>query len=105
MLTFDRLREQNVQRCEKVFHPLNDWSLNDWGTALAGEVGEALNIIKKVRRGDFDLQRARQSLSDELADVVAYTDLLAARAEIDLAAAVVRKFNHVSMTRGSLIML
>lgn len=105
VLTFDQLRAANVDRCNRVFHPLEAWSLTDWGNALGGEVGEAQNILKKIRRGDFDLEAARRPLADELADVIAYTDLLAARAKIDLGAAVVRKFNEVSAKRGSIILL
>lgn len=65
-------------------------------TALAGEVGEAANLVKKVRRGDFTLDEAREKIADELADVVIYVDLLAKAARIDLASAVERKFNVVS---------
>lgn len=44
-------RAVNVRRCEKSFFPLQDWSATDWACALAGEVGEACNLIKKARRG------------------------------------------------------
>ena len=51
-LTFNKLREANVKRCNKHFHKLNDWSPTDWGCALAGEVGELCNFLKKARRGE-----------------------------------------------------
>lgn len=44
-------------------------------------------------------------IADELADLVIYADLLAERLEIDLGAAVVRKFNKVSERVGSNIRL
>ena len=101
-LTFDWLRAANVQRCEDVFHPLHEWSPTDWATAVAGEVGEACNLIKKIRRGesiDVDL------IAAELADAVIYIDLLAARLDIDLGEAVREKFNQVSIKRKCRIRL
>jgi len=109
MLTFERLREINVRRCETVFHKLNDWTFTDWATALAGETGEACNEIKKLRRLDGadkleDTKEKRQELIEkaviELADVVIYADLLAAAMGKSLADAVIEKFNIVSKKRG-----
>lgn len=57
----------------------SDWSLNDWMTAILGELGEAANLVKKIRRGDMALTAARDELGREFADVVIYTDLLAFR--------------------------
>ncbi|MEM9065058.1 MAG: MazG-like family protein [Planctomycetota bacterium] len=105
-LDFDTLRQANVARCEDVFHPLAEWSLSDWGVAMAGEAGEACNVIKKIRRGDHPFQfDVDEVLGDELADVVLQLDLLAARAGIDLGEAVRRKFNVVSDRRHSDIRL
>jgi len=53
MLTFAELAMKNKARCESATgfnHQISDWSLSDWMTALAGEVGEAANIIKKLNR-------------------------------------------------------
>lgn len=98
ILDFDRLRRTNVARCEEVFHKLDEWSPTDWGCAAAGEMGEACNLLKKLRRGeDVPLQE----IANELADVVAYIDLLAARLYIDLGEAVASKFNQVSVKKGS----
>lgn len=60
---------------------LDEWSLADWVVATGGEVGEALNVIKKLNR-DRDGQpgntrtRAQlmDDLADELADAVIYLD-------------------------------
>ncbi len=93
MLSFEKFREANVERCNKSFHLLNEWSACDWMTALAGEVGETANLIKKRRRGE---KICKQDIADELADVVAYVDLLAASLDIDLSDAVIKKFNEVS---------
>jgi len=105
-LTFAELRKADVLRTEsEVFGPgtkLMDWSPTDWGCALAGEVGEACNLVKKRRRCE-DI--ATQEIAAELADVVIYADLMAARLGIDLGAAVREKFNYVSRKRGSDVML
>jgi NTP pyrophosphatase (non-canonical NTP hydrolase) len=133
-LSFDQLRDANVKRCEQAFHRLDDWTPTDWATAMAGEVGEACNFIKKLRRfadadapynrtltaghsmnanatcsacGDLDgchlpaKQRNDRrditaNIGKELADVIIYADLLAARLGIDLGIAVANKFNEVS---------
>lgn len=95
MLTFEMLREENIARCEEVFHSLSSWSPTDWGCALAGEVGEACNILKKHLRGDAG-PNFRVDLGKEIADVVIYADLLAARCGIVLEEAVRQKFNEIS---------
>ena len=64
--------------------------------AALGELGEAANILKKVRRGDLTIDNARDDVGRELADTVTYIFLLASRLDIDLGAAVVKKFNEVS---------
>jgi len=97
-LTFNDLRETNVARCLDVFHPLDSWSNSDWATAVAGETGEMCNLIKKRRRGE---SIADKDIADELADIVIYVDLLAAKLGIDLADAVASKFNRVSDERSS----
>ena len=109
-LSFQNLREKNIQRCEDVFHPVDSWSLTDWATAMAGECGEACNEIKKLRRLDgadksidtpFNREQLTRKTANELADLIIYADLLAARMGIDLGQAVVDKFNEVSEKRGS----
>lgn len=96
------LREANVSRCSEVFHPFDEWTIFDWALAVAGEAGELANLIKKVRRGDFTMESAKQAIADELADVVIYCDLAAASLGIDLGRAVARKFNEVSDRTGSI---
>jgi len=102
-LTFEHLRETNVARCLDAFHTdISEWSLTDWACAMAGECGKVCNEIKKLRRGECI---TREMIGDELADLIIYADLLAARAGIDLAEAVRRKFNAVSAKRGSAVTL
>lgn len=108
-LTFAALRKANTLRLPtfrnakgELSHNPNDghhdeWTLNDWCTAVTGELGEAANILKKVRRGDMTLDEARPALSKEIADVQIYLDLLAKAAGIDLGEATINKFNEVSL--------
>ena len=103
-LTFAELRDANIAR-RRIFAGCDEWTLNDWMTALAGEVGEAANVLKKIRRGDYTLEDARDALESELADVQCYLDLLAYYADIDLAQATTDKFNHVSKRMNSAVRL
>ena len=95
--TFDAFHEENVKRCEKMFHSVDEWSESDWGNALAGEVGELCNMIKKRRRGE-DIPV--EELAKEMADVFCYLDLLSEKLDIDLYEAIVNKFNEVSKKIG-----
>ncbi len=69
------------------------------GNELAGEVGEACNIIKKLERERLGIKGSRSSydhLAEELADVIICVDLVALALNIDLRQALVNKFNHTS---------
>lgn len=107
-LTFDRLRVTNVRRCSTHYHPIADWSLSDWCTAVAGELGELAGVIKNLRRAETEQRNGHKipqrgplvdALAEEAADTIIYLDLLCARAAVDLGAAVTRKFNRVSRER------
>lgn len=114
-MQFETLRKANIARLPQFKNRQgepahsqpdgSDWSLGDWCTAVTGELGEAANIIKKVKRGDMSLDDARPDLADELADVQTYLDILAFRAGIDLGAATARKFNKVSARVESTVMI
>lgn len=97
-LTFERLAEVNGARSRVSFAQCSDWTLGDWGCALAGETGELCNKLKKLRRGE---KVPNEALAEELADVVLYADLIAGQLGIDLGEAVRCKFNSVSAKRGA----
>lgn len=102
-LSFERLRSVNVERSFVAFNMrLDDWSPLEWAGAMAGEAGEASNLCKKMRRGE---KVPTEALAEELADVIIYADLLAARQGINLGKAVRDKFNKVSRQRGCEIRL
>lgn len=76
----------NRTRCESpqgFNHPLAKWSASDWGVAVSGELGEvaqALFYMERVEGQKHDLNLLRQgirNLSDEIADVYCYLDLMA----------------------------
>lgn len=69
------------------------------GNELAGEVGEACNVIKKLERGRHGWRGSRATLEDlkaEVADVVHCATLVAITAGFDLEQAVISKFNETS---------
>lgn len=106
-LDLDVLRIANVDRCQsgRFNHQLGDWSEAQWACALAGEVGELCNLIKKRFRGIKTDKVTKKMLADEIADIATYLDLLAAKLDISLGEAICNKFNEVSVKRGSPIRL
>src|SRR3954469_3879504 len=73
------LRRANVAR-DKEWNPDQKCDIAFWGVELAGEVGEACNIIKKLERERLGMRGSRstvQDLADELGDVIICCDLIA----------------------------
>jgi NTP pyrophosphatase (non-canonical NTP hydrolase) len=73
------------------------------GNELAGEVGEACNVIKKLERARMGLAGGGGSLehlAEELADVIICADLIGMHYGIDLGPAVRDKFNKTSVKVG-----
>lgn len=113
-LTFKTVRDTNNSRCRRWHPGFNDgtdpWNGADWSNAMQGEAGEAGNVVKKIRRLEchypdykqlnVTMGEFREQLGDELADTFLYLDLLAQYYGVDLAAAIVRKFNLVSEANG-----
>lgn len=91
------------------------WSTADWACALAGEVGEVCDEVKKLRRlttpGKESEREIRskeeviKAIGDELGDVLAYAVLLADHLKIDLEKATIDKFNEVSQRINSDIVI
>lgn len=105
-LTFEQLKTANAaRRAENSGGGTEStWTITDWTNALCGEAGELANFAKKVRRSrpnDPTLEEAKQDLAYELADIVAYADIIATYLGIDLAKAIKDKFNIVSDRVGS----
>lgn len=113
-LTFEHLKKMSAVRNTQSFAGCQDWSVTDWGCALAGEAGEACDAIKKLRRLESGVRSPRNpanfgaaklAVGLELADVVIYADLLASKLGLDLGELVKFKFDEVSRRVDSPILL
>ncbi len=100
-------REANLSRLPRFghgdLHDPNAWGPMKWGCALAGEVGELCNVLKKYERqlpSDPKPDDLYVAIGEEIADVLTYLDLLAAWFDIQLAPVAITKFNRVSQRAG-----
>lgn len=98
------LRTANRSR-QKEWDPENKITQLFKAVEVAGELGEALNLVKKISRQELDIKGNgkddyKEALADELADVVIALDLLADSYGIQLDTAIVRKFNKTSEKHG-----
>jgi len=102
----DRVRSVNVLRAREDFKTYDNAGLLYFTTALAGEVGELCNLVKKIERhkvGGPDIGHSAklkditpEKLRDEIGGIFIYLDLLAALLGVDLSVAVRETFNRVS---------
>ena len=105
-MTFREFQKINNERCAE-WHDVQQWSISDWAVAMAGECGEACNVVKKMNRKrdliqnrDPSANLLREQLAEEIADTVTYAFLLAERCGFDMQAIVTAKFNKVSEKHG-----
>lgn len=99
---YTTLRAANRAR-QREWDPGASITLAYRGNELAGETGEACNILKKLERERLGIAGSRSTLAelaDELADVIICVDLIAMDVGLDLDAAVRRKFNATSAKVG-----
>lgn len=104
-LTFEELSLANRARCEApdgFDRKVISVPLTEWACALAGEVGEACNLIFKLVtcRKHNGTEVRIEDIGRELADVQVYLDLLAQRLGIDLGEMTRVKWNEVSVRIG-----
>ena len=97
-----KFQDLNDHRSKK-WHRGIEWDLSKWALALAGESGEACNVVKKINRVRDGIQIKNETedelmemLGYELADVVMQACLLASSAGIDLQQCCIEKFNAKS---------
>jgi NTP pyrophosphatase (non-canonical NTP hydrolase) len=96
------LRIANIER-DKEWGQGQEFGLSYRGNELAGETGEACNVLKKLDRERMGLVGSRATVeeaADELADVIICADLAAMELGIDLGQAVSRKFNKTTEKYG-----
>ena len=97
-ITLTDLRGANVSR-QREWDPTGKITPDFFALELAGEVGELLNVYKKLMRHKLELpgsRATREDLENELADVLIVLDLFAMRMDVDLTTALKRKFNATS---------
>ena len=103
MISFSDLRRANLAR-QQEWDGKNQLSLSYRGNELAGEVGEACNLIKKLDREALGIRGSRatkEQLVEELADVIICIDLICMHLDIGLIMdAVQDKFNATSSKYG-----
>ena len=109
-LDLHAFRQLNVERARNGFRCYDNQPVTYWTTALAGEVGELCNMIKKmerVQRGGIDGGSSytakdinKQMLKEEIGGIAIYLDLLASLLDIDLQEAIVDTFNEKSEKYG-----
>lgn len=114
-MTFKEFMDTNRARCESMAQALDGWLPSQWSNAMAGEVGEACNITKKMDRiwpanqfkqswnkpEDSRMDVLNERLKRELGDVVIYADLLASRQGMTLEECVRTAFNEKSEEIGA----
>lgn len=106
MTTLKEFQEACTKRRKESYPGADSHDLTWWTNAMAGEVGEACNVAKKLTRGrPEDAKVTPQDLADELGDVVAYAAAVASYMGIDFEKAVSDKFNAVSKRVGSGVVL
>jgi NTP pyrophosphatase (non-canonical NTP hydrolase) len=101
-IDFKDLRAANIAR-DIEWGQGQTFGLSYRGNELAGETGEACNVLKKLDRERMGLAGSRDTVehaAEELADVIICADLAAMELGIDLAAAVARKFNKTTDKYG-----
>jgi NTP pyrophosphatase (non-canonical NTP hydrolase) len=101
-LTLAVLQAAHVERQEE-WCPDQKPDLSFRGTEMAGEVGEACNVVKKLERerhGWRGSRATKEQLAEELSDVVHCAVLTAITAGIDIESAVIAKFNSTSEKNG-----
>lgn len=109
-MNLERFSAINRQRCEGsggFNQPIVSWSMNDWFTATLGELGEAANASKKLKRSEDGIRGnkeddayLREHLKREIGDVGIYLDLLAQRAGFTLGECIIAAFDSKSDDMG-----
>jgi len=109
-LDLKELREKSVLRAIECFKTYKNVPITYWTTAIAGEVGEVCNMIKKIERVDHGGIDAGSSytaasitpdmLKEEIGGIAIYLDLLASLLGISLEDAIIHTFNSKSEKYG-----
>lgn len=104
-LTLDlkHLRALSVERAIKGFNCYDNQPITYWTTAVAGELGELCNMVKKLQRiaaggHSYTAKNITPAmLKEEIGGIFIYLDLLAARLDISTEEAIIETFNAKSI--------
>lgn len=110
MLNLKEFSIINKTRAVEGFKTYENIPMSFWGNALAGEVGELCNMIKKQDRvafGGIDggstktaANISKEDLAEEVGGIFIYLDLYCSLNGIDLEEAIIKTFNSKSEKYG-----
>lgn len=102
--------ELSAERAENGFKTYRNVPITYWTTALAGEVGELCNMIKKIERvknGGIDggssytaASLSKDNLAEEIGGIFIYLNLLSRLLDVDMEEAIIDTFNSKSDKYG-----
>ena len=107
---FQQINAERAKRWHKGDR--SQWNLLEWSGAMAGEVGEACNVAKKIRRLDLhlpnkevgidkgDLQLLKYKLGCEIADSIIYGCIILSELGFDSSLMIASIFNQKSVEYG-----
>lgn len=81
--SFDKSHQMKIDFYENITKD-NLPALEHLVVCLLGELGEFSNILKKVVRGDYELDEVKHLLDEELIDVFIYLIKIANQFDVDL---------------------
>lgn len=100
-MTFAQFSGINRRRCERYFgRAVDETAVTAMAMGLAEEAGEVVGAVRSFLGISRGKTLGREEIGKELADVVAYADLLASSLGLDLGELVRAKFNEVSQRHG-----
>lgn len=94
MISFDELRQKNIDRCPHYGYTIEDKSPVEWFDRVWDEILELAHAVESHDTTTKDVGK-------EIADVVTFCDLLATRYGLNLGDLILNKFNEVSERVGS----
>lgn len=98
MISFDELRQKNIERCPHYGFTVEEKSPMEWLDRVWDEI---LELCEKAELHDTGFDTPTRDIGKEIADVVTFCDLLATRYGLNLGKLVLDKFNEVSDRVGS----
>ncbi|MGB8807817.1 MAG: hypothetical protein WCD17_00370 [Acinetobacter calcoaceticus] len=81
--SFDKSHQMKLDFYEKIDEK-NLQALEHLVVCLLGELGEFSNLLKKVIRGDYELNEVKSLLDEELVDVFIYLIKISNQFDVDL---------------------